>query len=81
VQRKVFLAAGGFPAIPLMEDVALAKLMRNKAKPMIIYPGVVTSSRRWQQRGVIKTILLMWSLRLAYFLRFDPSLLHRLYYR
>ncbi|WP_019531712.1 TIGR04283 family arsenosugar biosynthesis glycosyltransferase [Dasania marina] len=80
VQRQLFIELGGYPAISLMEDVALCKQLRRRARPSIVPQPVLTSSRRWLQRGVIKTIALMWLLRLGYFLKFSPRLLHRLYY-
>jgi len=78
--RDFFYQLGGFPAIPLMEDVAICKLARRQAKPLMITSPIESSSRRWQNNGVLKTILLMWSLRLAYWLGVDPERLHRIYY-
>jgi rSAM/selenodomain-associated transferase 2 len=79
-RRSFFEELGGYPDIPIMEDVAISKLARQKTTPSVgVYP-VITSSRRWQQHGIIKTVLLMWSLRLAYFLGVDPVRLHRIYY-
>lgn len=80
VRRALFEEIKGFPAIPLMEDVALSKKLKKLAKPIIFSEKVVTSSRRWRQNGVLKTILLMWSLRLAYVLRVDPLRLQKIYY-
>lgn len=81
VRRDLFEALGGFPAIPLMEDVALSKQLRRRARPWIWPTPVETSSRRWQQHGVVRTVLLMWQLRLLYFLGVSPHHLHRRYYR
>jgi len=78
--RDFFQSIGAFPSIPLMEDVAICKLARREARPEIIESPMHSSSRRWQNNGVLKTILLMWSLRLAYFCGVDPSRLHRIYY-
>jgi len=79
-RRSFFEELGGYPEIPIMEDVAISKLARQKTAPSIGIDPVMTSSRRWQQQGIIKTIILMWSLRLAYFLGIDPVRLHRIYY-
>jgi hypothetical protein len=79
-RRSLFQELGGYPDIPIMEDVAISKLARQKSAPSIGIQPVTTSSRRWQQHGIIKTVLLMWSLRLAYFLGVDPVRLHRIYY-
>lgn len=79
VTRAAFQAVGGFPPIPLMEDVALSKLLRRRGRPACIAQPVLTSSRRWQRHGVIATVLLMWRLRLAYFLGVSPQRLARQY--
>ena len=79
-EREFFNRIQGFPAIPLMEDVAICKQARKLAQPQILQPRLLSSSRRWQQNGVIKTILLMWLLRLAYWFGVSPQRLHRIYY-
>ena len=67
VRRETFRAAAGFPSIPLMEDIALSKTLRHHSPPACIrQPRLQTSSRRWEQRGIVTTIVLMWRLRLAY---------------
>jgi rSAM/selenodomain-associated transferase 2 len=73
VRRGLFAAAGGFPEIPLMEDIALSKLLKSHAAPLCLRQRVTASGRRWEQRGVLRTILLMWRLRLAYFCGADPA--------
>jgi rSAM/selenodomain-associated transferase 2 len=78
VRRDAFHAAGGFPAIPLMEDIALCKRLRRMTRPLCLRERVVTSGRRWERNGVLFTIFLMWRLRLAFFLGADPKgLAHR----
>lgn len=79
VRRDAFEAVGGYPDIPLMEDVALSKILRGKSRPLSISRKVVTSARRWRRHGITRTIFLMWRLRLAYFLGADPNKLARLY--
>ena len=69
----------GFPDIPIMEDVAISKRARELANPAIGRYPVITSSRRWEQNGIIKTVLLMWGLRFAYWLGISPDRLHRIY--
>ncbi len=73
VSRALFESLGGFADIPLMEDVELSKRLRRRASPRMLTPPVVTSSRRWEQRGVLRTVLLMWSLRLRYWLGAAPA--------
>lgn len=80
VQKAVFEQTGGFDAIPLMEDVAYSKRLRRLSRPEIIPEPVVTSSRRWEEGGLVKTVVRMWLLRLGYFLGVAPSTLWRHYY-
>ena len=79
VTRAAFEAAGGFPAIALMEDVALSARLKRIGRPLCLYARVTTGGRRWRQQGVMRTILLMWKLRLAYFFGSDPGRLARQY--
>jgi len=80
VRRDLFEAVGRFPELPLMEDVALSKTLRRAARARPIVKRVTTSSRRWQAQGVVRTVLLMWELRLRYFLGESPQALHKRYY-
>lgn len=80
VRRDLFAALGGFPGLPLMEDVALSKTLRAKAPPVCLRPRLVADSRRWEKRGVWRTTMLMWRLRLRYWLGADPAHLHQAYY-
>ena len=75
VRRDWFRAVGGFPEIPLMEDVALSKALKRRGRPLCLRETVTTSSRRWERRGVYRTMALMWRLRLAYWLGADPAAL------
>lgn len=79
VRRRLFEQVGGFPEIPLMEDVALSRALKRRGPPLCLRRTVLTSSRRWEQGGVIRTTLLMWSLRAAYALGADPRRLARRY--
>lgn len=79
VRQQLFRRAGGFPEIPLMEDIALSKILRSIHRPLCLRQRLETSSRRWEERGIVKTILLMWRLRLAYFFGADPVELARRY--
>lgn len=66
VRRTTFAAVGGFPDQPLMEDIELSRRLKAVAAPNCIKARAVTSGRRWEANGVWRTILLMWSLRFAY---------------
>lgn len=79
VKRDLFAALGGYPPIPLMEDVALSRLLKRKGRPLCLRARVVTSGRRWEANGLLRTIVLMWRLRLAYFLGADPAILAQRY--
>lgn len=81
VTRELFDATGGYPEIPLMEDIALSKKLRAAGRPACLRDRLVTSSRRWEQNGVWRTVLLMWRLRLSYVLGADPERLARHYHQ
>ena len=80
VTRALFAALGGFPALPLMEDIAFSRLARRSGRPACAREKIVTSGRRWEKHGVWRTITLMWRLRLAYFFGADPARLAARYY-
>ena len=73
ITRALFARLGGFPALPLMEDIALSRLAKRAGAPLCLRERIVTSARRWERQGVLRTIVLMWQLRLAYFLGTDPA--------
>lgn len=79
VYRDLFVGLGGYPAIDLMEDIALSKTLRRRSRPLCVRPAVTTSGRRWERRGVWRTLALMWWLRLRYFLGASPAHLRRAY--
>lgn len=76
VRRDAFAA---FPEIPLMEDIAFSAAMKRGGRPACLRSRVLTSGRRWESRGVLRTIVLMWRLRLLYFLGATPERLARRY--
>lgn len=80
VHRKLLSAIGGVPRQSLMEDVELCRRLRRLSKPRRLPTRLVTSSRRWEQQGVVRTVVLMWWLRLRYFLGADADTLARRYY-
>jgi len=73
VTRSLFTAAGGYPEIALMEDIAMSKRLKGFGPPLCLKHRLTASARRWEKHGVLRTILLMWSLRLAYWLGADPA--------
>ena len=79
VERGTFLALEGYAPIALFEDIDFCRRARRITPPLALRDRVVTSGRRWERRGVWRTVLLMWGLRLAYFLGADPERLARRY--
>ena len=81
VRRQAFQSIGGFPEIDLMEDIALSRALKKCGHPLCLRQRVVTSSRRWENNGILRTVFLMWYLRLAYFMGTNHEALSRLYRR
>jgi rSAM/selenodomain-associated transferase 2 len=73
VTRDAFWSVGGFPDLPLMEDIALSRKLKPLSRPICIAVPAVTSGRRWDYHGLWNTIVLMWRLRLAYYLGAEPA--------
>jgi rSAM/selenodomain-associated transferase 2 len=78
-RRDAFQEAGGYPEIPLMEDIALCKRLKRVSRPLCVSERAITSGRRWEENGVLATMVLMWRLRFAYFFGADPKELARQY--
>jgi rSAM/selenodomain-associated transferase 2 len=79
VRRSTFVALGGFPEQALMEDVELSRRLRRRRAPRCLRQRVVTSGRRWDQRGAWRTVFLMWRLRWLYWRGASPERLAQLY--
>lgn len=79
MQRSLFAQVHGFPKIPLMEDVALSRQLKHFSRPLCIHTPVITSSRRWEKYGIMRTIIFMMGLRLAYALGVSPQTLKKYY--
>ena len=80
VSRRVFNKLHGFKLIPLMEDIELSQRLKNKSRPVCVSKSqLTTSSRRWEKHGIARTVILMWSLRLKYFLGTPTTQLEKLY--
>jgi hypothetical protein len=76
VRRDAF---AGFPELALMEDVAFSSAMKRRGAPACLRAQATTSGRRWERHGVLRTVLLMWRLRLAYALGTPPEELAQRY--
>jgi rSAM/selenodomain-associated transferase 2 len=75
VDRTAFAAAGGYPDIALMEDIVLSRRLKRLGRPLCLSARALTSGRRWETHGVVRTILTMWRLRLAFYLGAEPATL------
>jgi rSAM/selenodomain-associated transferase 2 len=80
VRRADFEAVGGYPDIPLMEDIELCRRLKARGRLAALRARATTSARKWEREGPLRTIGLMWALRLLYFCGVDPPRLYRWYY-
>lgn len=78
-RKNFFWALGGFPELPLMEDLALSRRARRVMPPKVLSGYAKTSSRRWEDGGLVRTVLKMWSIRLMYTLGVSPVYLSNFY--
>ena len=81
VRREAFFAAGGFPDVPLMEDVLLMQRLRRRAWPLLLPGPVHVSARRWQRHGVVRQTIRNWALLAAFASGISPERLARYYRR
>ena len=79
IRRDLFVRLGGYAPIPLMEDLDLSRRMKRAGRIACLRQRVITSSRRWRRNGVLRTILLMWTLRFLYFVGVPAERLARFY--
>src|SRR3989454_9397608 len=81
VRREAFDRVGRFPPLELMEDIALSRSLKRFSRPLCLADKAVTSGRRWERGGGLRTVLLMGWLRLAFFFGAAPASLSRFYVR
>jgi hypothetical protein len=79
VRRAIFETMGGFPDIPLMEDIAFCRTLKRVGPIACLRTRVITSGRRWERDGVWRTILKMWTLKLCYLAGVSPGRLKQYY--
>ena len=79
VHRSLYEQVGGIPPIPLMEDIALSRALKAHLRPVCLGQQLITSARRWKKHGIIRTIVTMWGLRLAYYCGVSPQRLAKYY--
>ena len=80
VRRATFESLGGYSEIPLMEDIELSRRLKRRGRLACLRARVTTSARKWERDGVLRTIVLMWTLRVLYAIGVSPARLHRWYY-
>ena len=81
VSREVFCKLGGYSEILLMEDIVLSTRLRRWESPLCIGSKILSDSRRWESNGILRTIVLMWVLRLLFYAGADANKLADIYYR
>jgi len=79
IRRHVFEQLGGFADIPLMEDIEFSRRLKRTGRMAALHQKVTTSFRRWERRGPLRTIILMWILRFLYWAGVNPMRLSRWY--
>lgn len=79
IHRAHFNQIGGFPDIPIMEEVGLSRKLRRCGKVTLVEPGIYISARRWKKNGIVRTTLTNWLITLLYLLRVRPNHLAKLY--
>ncbi len=79
IRRAHFNQIGGFPDIPIMEEVGLSRKLRRCGEVTLVEPGIHISARRWQKNGIVRTTLINWLITLFYLLRVPPNYLAKLY--
>jgi rSAM/selenodomain-associated transferase 2 len=80
VRREVFEMMGGYPDMPLMEDIELSRRLKRRGRLATLPSRVTTSARKWEREGALRTMALMWALRFLYMVGVSPARLHRWYY-
>lgn len=79
VRREIFNGLGGFPDMPVMEDIAFSRALKRKGAVACLRSQVVSSARRWEVEGVWRTIFKMWTLKLLYLAGVSPVKLKQYY--
>lgn len=80
VYRKIFTQINGYANIELMEDIEISRRLKRISRPVCLDTRIITSSRKWEQKGILKTVILMWLLRLAFYIGVSPRRLSLIYY-
>ncbi|MFT6435210.1 MAG: rSAM/selenodomain-associated transferase 2 [Candidatus Azotimanducaceae bacterium] len=81
LKRTLFESMGGYASIPLMEDIELTSRLSKMSEPACISTKLITSSRRWEEKGILKTMFLMWYLRIRFATGTSADILVKKYYK
>ena len=79
LRRADFEKIGGFPEIPILEEMEFSKDLRKLGKTTLVIPHIHISARRWETRGIVRTTVNNWLITFLYFLKFSPEQLAKLY--
>ncbi|MDB9528019.1 glycosyltransferase [Oscillatoria sp. CS-180] len=81
VRRSLLIKIGGVPDIDIFEDTLLSQCLGQYGAPMILPDSVITSARRYRDRGIYRQAVLNQALKMMYHLNLDPRWMNRLYER
>ena len=79
LRRADFEKIGGFPEIPILEEMEFSRDLRKLGKTTLVIPHIHISARRWETRGIVRTTVNNWLITFLYFLKFSPEQLAKLY--
>ena len=80
VRREAYAQSDGLPDVPLMEDVLFAQMMRKQARPVLLDGPIIISSRRWDERGVVRQTLRNFKIQIAHNFGASPETLEKWYH-
>ncbi len=81
LRTDVFERLGGYRELPIMEDYDLVRRLRRAGRTVCLPGPAVTSARRWQRRGIVRTVAAWALIRWLYLVGVSPDRLARLYPR
>ncbi|MBT4153602.1 MAG: DUF2064 domain-containing protein [Candidatus Magasanikbacteria bacterium] len=79
ILRSVYESIGGFPDVPIMEDVMLSKKMKKAGKTNQVPLSVISSDRRIKNYGRIKSTFRYFLMKSLFYFGASPSLLTKIY--
>lgn len=79
IKKNIFFNLGGFPAVPIMEDVLFSAKMKKKGRTIVLPEKIWISPRRWEQRGIVATILTYLFLSSLFYLGFPLAKIRKIY--